>query len=191
MGTKSKRYKTITSPVKQKVLLLLAGGFSLGLTRSFRRQQYIFRQMKKEWREINRRYLYRIIKEFREDRLVDYRELIDCTIDLVITEAGKFQALRFDIDTMDIKQPTHWDGRWRVVLFDIPEKKRQARDALRDKLRDLGFFEFQKSVFIYPYPCEKEINFVIEFFEIRNYVHYAELSKLTNDAPLKLHFHLP
>ena len=142
MKSKTGRSKVISSPVKQKVLVLLAGGFSLGLTRSFRRQQYIFRQMKKEWREINRRYLYRIIKEFREDHLVDYRELADGTINLVITEAGKLQAIRFNIDVMEIKKPRHWDGQWRAVLFDIPEKKRRARDTLRDKLRDLGFFEF-------------------------------------------------
>ncbi|MEK7552510.1 MAG: hypothetical protein AAB505_00155 [Patescibacteria group bacterium] len=190
MRVKPKRNKRITSPVKQKVLLLLCAGLVLNFNRSASRQKWLLRRLPGEWRKINRRYLYRIIREFYDERLVNYRESPDGTIDLVITKEGKLHVSRFNLETMKIKQPNRWDGRWRTVFFDIPEKKRSARDALRDKLRDLGFVEFQKSVFVHPYPCESEIDFIIEFFDIRSYVRYAELTKLTNDAPLKLRFNL-
>jgi phenylacetic acid degradation operon negative regulatory protein len=51
-----------------------------------------------------------------------------------------------------------WDGFWRLVVFDIEEKHRRDRNALRHKLTSLGFGLWQKSVFISPLSVEKEIN---------------------------------
>ena len=51
--------------------------------------------------------------------------------------------------------------------FDIPEKLKRAREVLRDKLKDIGFIELQKSVFAHPFECEDEINFIVEVFQIR------------------------
>lgn len=44
-----------------------------------------------------------------------------------------------------------WDGFWRVVVFDIEEKRRYRRDFLRRRLKSLGFGMLQKSVFISPF----------------------------------------
>jgi len=63
-----------------------------------------------------------------------------------------------------------WDGFWRIVIFDIPESKRIGRDALRRIFRNLGFYSLQKSVFVYPFRCEKEIEFMTDFFGISDYV---------------------
>lgn len=180
--------KSWRSPLKQKALLLLAAGLILGFNRSPKQHLYILKSVAKEWRAINRRNLYRIINEFKNERLVDYQEQSNGTIRIVLTEEGHHKVLEFDIENLSLKKPAHWDGKWRVVLFDIPEKKRGTRDALRDKLKELGFYEWQKSVFIFPYPCRDEIDFIIEFFEIRPFVRYAELSSPTNEAELKLHF---
>ena len=48
--------------------------------------------------------------------------------------------------------------------FDIPERFKKQGEALRNKLRELGFAKLQESVFIYPYECEDEINFIVEVF---------------------------
>ncbi|MFA4890398.1 MAG: CRISPR-associated endonuclease Cas2 [Candidatus Paceibacterota bacterium] len=185
-----KKDKKFYSPTKQKILLLLQAGVALGLSPSPRRQFWILKQLKKEWKDINRQYLYRIIREFKYERLVDWREREDDSIDVVLTEGGKKLALKFNFDEMSIKKPTSWDNKWRLVLYDIPEKKKKAREAFRKKLKKLDFFELQKSVFIYPFPCKEEIDFVVEFFEIRNFVHYAEISTLSNESKIKLHFGL-
>lgn len=50
-----------------------------------------------------------------------------------------------------------WDGRWRIVIFDIPEKKRFLRDALREKLLLLGFGKWQESVYLNPHQIEQEM----------------------------------
>lgn len=183
-----KKGKRIHSPLKRKVLSLLLAGTALGLTRSYKTQKKILKSIPKVFKEIDRDYLHRIINEFHKDRLVDWQKKKDGSIYLVLTEKGKETALQFDPDYLTIKKPPVWDKRWRVVIYDIPDKKKSARDALRHKLNELGFKEWQRSVFIHPYPCLNEINFIIEFFDVRPYVRYAELINPTNEAELKLHF---
>jgi len=43
-----------------------------------------------------------------------------------------------------------WDGKWRIVIFDIREKDRKDRDFLRFKLVSLGFGKLQESVYVTP-----------------------------------------
>lgn len=185
--TKERKFTSLT---KQKVLLLLQAGIVLSLSPSPRKQFWVLKQLKKEWRNINRQYLYRIIREFKYERLVDWKEKEDGSIAVVLTENGKRLALKFNFEEMFIKKPASWDGKWRTVLYDIPEKKKKAREAFRKKIKELGFYELQKSVFVYPFPCKDEIDFVVEFFEIRNFVYYGEIDNLSNESKPKLHFGL-
>ena len=53
-----------------------------------------------------------------------------------------------------------------TVIFDIPEKKKPAREALREKLKDLGMKKLQHSIWITPFPCEKEINLIKTVFNL-------------------------
>ena len=54
-----------------------------------------------------------------------------------------------------IPLPTRWDGKWRLVMFDVPEKRKKVRDTLRMLLRSAGFIHFQDSAWIQPYPCDE------------------------------------
>jgi DNA-binding HxlR family transcriptional regulator len=182
--------KKITSPIKKKVLLLIAGGLALGLARNPRSQKYIFKTLKMDWKEINKKYLYRIVKEFKEERLIDYKEKENGMVEIVLTEKGRKMVLKFDIDNMKIQKPFKWDKKWRVVFFDIPEKRRSERNILRDKLKELGFREIQKSVFVHPFPCLDEINFITEYFRLRNLVRYGEMINISNEEEFKLKFKL-
>jgi len=172
------------------VLTLLLAGAALGLTRSYKKQKKILKSIPRALKDIDRQYLYRILDEFHNERLIEWQEKADGSIYLVITEKGKETALQFDSDHLKIKKPSVWDKRWRGVIYDIPDKKKAARDALRHKLNELGFKEWQKSVFIHPYPCREQVDFIIEFFDLRPCVCQAELSNPTNEAELKLHFDL-
>ena len=59
-----------------------------------------------------------------------------------------------------IPEPAFWDGKWRVVMFDIREKRRKIRSQLRLLLSGAGFLRLQDSVWIYPYPCDEFIGLV-------------------------------
>jgi len=69
-----------------------------------------------------------------------------------------------------IKLRNKWDGRWRIIIFDIPENRKFAREAIRRKLKFLNFFPLQKSVFIFPFRCEEEIKELVDFFRLGDFV---------------------
>jgi CRISPR-associated endonuclease Cas2 len=56
-----------------------------------------------------------------------------------------------------MKQQTPWDGYWHFVSFDITEKYRKKRDALRSLLKRLGYYKVQKSLWVAPYNFTQEI----------------------------------
>lgn len=51
-----------------------------------------------------------------------------------------------------------WDGKWRVIFFDIPEDLREVRDDLRSELRKLGFGLWQRSAWLTPFDITQELN---------------------------------
>ena len=178
------------SETKQKIIILLLSGIAMGITRSPRGYFKIAGNIPNEFREIERKKLLRIMREFYNDRLVDYKEDKDGFVEIVLTKEGENKALKFKIDEIKIKKPLKWDGEWRIVIFDIPEKFKKAREALRMKLKELGFLELQKSVFVLPYECEDEINFIMEVFLIRPFVRFVRAKSFTNEEQLRIKFGL-
>ena len=54
-----------------------------------------------------------------------------------------------------IPLPVRWDEKWRLVMFDVPEKRKKVRDTLRMLLRSASFVHFQDSAWIQPYPFDE------------------------------------
>lgn len=81
-----------------------------------------------------------------------------------LTEKGKKMAGWLQIDALKIKRPKKWDGKWRIVIFDISQLKKFYREAFRGKLKELGFYPLQKSVWIFPFDCRDEIELLRDFF---------------------------
>jgi len=174
----------------QKVLLLLAGGFALEL--SGRPDAYfrILKGIAKEWEEINQRQLRESIQNLYRSRLIDYKENDDGTATLLLTSQGKEKILRYNLDNMKMARPSKWDGLWRMVMFDIPESKKKARDFFSFKIKQLGLYPLQKSVFIYPFECRDEIDFLIEIFDLRAHVRFIVAKDIDVELDLKRNFHL-
>ncbi|MEK6922597.1 MAG: hypothetical protein AABX08_02235 [Nanoarchaeota archaeon] len=106
-----------------------------------------------------------------------------------ITDKGKKYLRTFDIDNMILNRPAQWDGKWRLVIFDVPEKDKKAREALRYKLKDLNFVRLQDSIWVTPYPCEDEIRFLREIFVISFNVDVIETNDLKHhEIKLKKYF---
>lgn len=175
--------------LKQKILLLLLGGLALGFTYHPGRQWKIIKSVKREWQKIDEKKLWREIRKLYRSSLVEKRENPDGSFTFVLSQKGKAKTLNFQFEKMRLEKK-NWDGKWRLVIFDIPEKIKPARDALREKLKKLGFYELQKSVFVFPYKCEDEIDFVIEFFEMRRHVRTVLAEKIDNELHLKKIFKL-
>jgi hypothetical protein len=110
---------------------------------------------------------------------------------LTLSEEGKKRVLHFNLDQMAIKSPNRWDGYWRIVIFDIPERKKEGREALRSKLKQLGFYRLQKSCFIHPFDCRSEIDFISEVFEVSPFVNLIVAKEIDGAAQLRKVFGLP
>lgn len=187
---KNKNRKRELGEVSQKVILLLWGGLALGLSGSPRTYFKILKAIGKEWKEIEEKALHRAIKNLYKSKLVDIKEDKDGITTLVLSEKGKEKALRYSLDEMVVPKMQKWDKKWRVVLFDIPENRKKIRDALRFHLKKMDFFEFQKSVFVHPFECKNEIDYLIEFYNIRPFVRFLIADSIDNELHLKKHFGL-
>ncbi len=109
---------------------------------------------------------------------------------IFLTENGREIFLRFDYEELKIKEPKIWDRNFRVIVFDVPENKRAARDSLREKMKELGCIKFNDSVWVYPYPCQKEIDFIANYWRIGKYVHFILARDITNRNLLEKSFNL-
>jgi DNA-binding transcriptional regulator PaaX len=170
---------------QKKLLLLILGSLSIGLSYNPHQQLWVLKQMRREWNRINRESLRRAVKSLYKSKLIDMTDGDDGLVKITLTENGKQRALEYNIDEIVIKTPKVWDRKWRIVVFDIPEKFKKTREAMRQHLERLGFYKLQKSVFVLPYECCDEIEFLIEFYSIRSYVRQIVAEKIDNELHLK------
>ena len=63
-----------------------------------------------------------------------------------------------------------WDGKYRIVIWDIPEKKRRLRDLLRRKLREWKFKSIQKSVWVSKINVNVSLRKLISELEMEKWV---------------------
>ncbi len=171
--------------VQRKTLLLLLAGISLGCAGSPRAQWRVLKELHREWEKINRQSLERAIQSLYESKLLVARKNHDGTVTMELNDAGRKRALTFNAGAMKIKRPQKWDGQWRVVLFDVPEERKRDRDALRFHLKKLGMHELQKSVFVHPFECRDEIDFIVELHDLRPHVRFLSAHSVDNALHLK------
>ncbi|MDI6591872.1 MAG: hypothetical protein QME61_02985 [Patescibacteria group bacterium] len=114
----------------------------------------------------------------------------DHQIYIALTDQGRKKAGKYLIDDLKIKKPKKWDKEYRIVIFDIPNITRIKRDALRGKLKELGFFRLQQSVWIYPYECKKQIDLLRNFFGLSEKELILITGKIGNDKFLRKFFNL-
>lgn len=108
----------------------------------------------------------RTLNRLHKQKLISFDEK-DGKTKITLTKEGKRKILSYKIDEMKLKRGK-WDGWWRIAAFDIPEKKRQARDILRSKMMELDFYQLQKSVLVTPWECKNEIEFIKNLYGVED-----------------------
>lgn len=108
-----------------------------------------------------------------------------------ITESGR-KILAFEQEKAKLSnaKKKRWNRRWRVVIFDVPEKRRQTRDRLRKIMERTGFARLQDSVWVFPYDCEDFIALLKAELKIGAAVLYMVVEHIENDKHLRAHFGL-
>ncbi len=116
---------------------------------------------------------------------VDFEKLDNMKYKVKLTERGRAKMLLTLFNEMGKETKRDWDGSWRIVAFDIPETHKQERDGFRKKLRDVGFHALQQSVFICPYACKKELEFMMSVFGIERFVKIVEAKHISEEGELR------
>lgn len=182
---KKVRYKKFARDILKAIGLGLGIVFALSSPKGARK---FFRGLKQEW---NGRSAKDTLERLRERKLIAFQEQSDGSFQVVLTEEGKQKLEEWSIDDLVIPVQKRWDGRWRMIAFDISEKRKKAREALRQTLQRLGFFQLQKSIFVHPYPCEAEIRLLKSVFSILDHeVLYFSTDIIPREKYLKQHFKL-
>ncbi len=103
-----------------------------------------------------------------------------------LTKEGELEAL-FQKARLD-EEHTAWDGKWRMVVFDIPEDARAIRDRLRTSLKQFGFYGLQASVYVYPFSLNIAAMEYLNKSKLNRYIRFARIDALDNDTDLLHHF---
>lgn len=103
---------------------------------------------------------------------------------LQLTAKAKRRLAKIELARLTLHEPAEWDGLWRIVIYDIPEKHRQARRNLTSELRRLGCFQLQKSAWITPFACRDSIAAICAWYNIDTFVTYFEAINLDNERVL-------
>ena len=178
-----------TKEITKKVLLALAGGAFLTLA-MIAPGALIAAKPFIEWKKYDQRRLRATLKRMQKQKLIELKETPNGETMVRITKKGEEKILKYKFQDLMIPKPKKWDGIWRIVIFDIPNKRKMAREALREKLRELGFYKLQKSVFVYPYECENEIEFIKAIFNIQPHVLLIRAKEIDNEEFLRQYFNL-
>lgn len=109
---------------------------------------------------------------------------------LSLTPLGIKVLEKLERRNFKIAKPKKWDGKWRVLIFDIKETHRGIRDNIRKTLNQIGFIKLQNSVWVYPYDCEDYITLLKTDFKIGKEVLYMIADKIENEKTLLKHFDL-
>jgi len=107
---------------------------------------------------------------------------------LKLTQKGEIEALL--VKARLNQKPTKWDGKWRLVLFDIPEESNKKRDFIRRLLKKNNFYKLQASVYINPYPLNREAVTYLNESGLIEFIRILKVEEMDNDKDLKKHFEL-
>jgi len=106
------------------------------------------------------------------------------------TRTGEKLWNNWQLSEYKIKQPKKWDKKWRVLIYDIPENKKKAREKVREILRSAGFVRLQDSIWVYPYDCEDVIGIMKNELGIGKHLLYMIVDQIEDDRFLRMDFDL-
>lgn len=107
-----------------------------------------------------------------------------------MTPRGEDLLRRWHFADFKLEKPKRWDRKWRVIIFDISEKKRKVRDQIRILFRSAGFYLLQDSVWVYPYDCEDVLTLLKSDLGVGKDVLYLIVEEIENDKHLREFFDL-
>ncbi|MFA6119685.1 MAG: CRISPR-associated endonuclease Cas2 [Parachlamydiales bacterium] len=175
--------------------ILLAGGIAIASTSPYFVPRIIpdiirYAKYRKKQKEFEKKKFYNAFYKLKTKGFIKI-EYKGKQIHVSLTKEGKKWAGRYQFDDLKIKKSRRWDKKWRLLIFDIPDKNKMKREALRGKLKELGLFQLQKSVWLCPYEFKKEVDILRSFFGLTAKEMNVILAyEIEDDKEAKLFFHI-
>ncbi|MCX6722538.1 MAG: hypothetical protein NT094_00530 [Candidatus Staskawiczbacteria bacterium] len=148
---------------------------------------FILNDVLKDVHNFTGKQLSTAVCDLKKEKLIEKKKSYDGSVLVSLTETGILRAINFRFRRLSNKKEK-WDGKWRMVAFDIPNERRKGRNALNYRLKMGGFYELQESIFLHPYDCKKEIDAFTKLFKIEKYVRFGLLDFIDNQDKIKLKF---
>ena len=140
---------------------------------------------RKNWRKLKNSLYY-----LRSRGAIEAVQMPDGSFTVTATATGKKIAEKYDLENIKIIKPDQWDGYWRILSFDIPANKKLARQTLLAKLKELGFVMLQKSIWVHPFDCRKELAVITTAFEVEPYVNFIVARELDKSYKVRREFEI-
>ena len=187
-------------PTIKEILLLLGVGAALGTAIFLPGMGYVAKflfeenrkqswdKSQKEWKKFNKYLLKRNLQRLYAQKIIEIVQTEHGEV-IKLTQRGrtKFLKLKAAKIAQDAK---HWDHIWRLILYDISTLKKNQQEQFHKMLVQMNFLRFQKSVYLFPYPCQDSIEYLRSFFGLNEQVTVLEVTKLENEAIYKSYFGL-
>jgi len=141
-------------------------------------------------RELRPSELRRIFMKMKKEELVDYKEFSNGDVEIKILKNGMKKILINNFDKIQFKTSKRWDKKFYVIIFDIPNTHKKQRDFFVNKLKELNFYQLQKSVYVFLYPPQEIIDFLANILDIAPYIRILEASKIENEKEILSHFNV-
>lgn len=182
-----------TKPKSEIVKDLLSGLLVVGTVIVAANSPYFVPNVIKRYEKLKRYPKRKVSDTFyrlRRQGLIEI-QTVNRQIYISLTPEGKKKAGIFQIDKLKITRPKRWDKKWRLLMFDIPQEKKISREALRGKLKELGFRQLQKSVWAYPFECRAEMELLQDFFGLsKKEMRLITAENIGEDSGLRQEFNL-
>ncbi|PIR82123.1 hypothetical protein COU20_04115 [Candidatus Kaiserbacteria bacterium CG10_big_fil_rev_8_21_14_0_10_59_10] len=159
------------------------------LTNQYRTHSSVLRALEREMKaedDAARAYIRRKLYAMRQLEYVSKRDNT-----LLLTRTGRnVLSEDKDIFSLTIPVPKKHDGLWRILVFDIPQEQARARIEFVRHLRRLGLVFYQRSVWVHPYPFEKEVKKIARKCDVLRYTLFITANTLDGMAVLRRKFKL-
>lgn len=187
-----RKYKYYLAKPKSEIvkdllsLLIVSGAIIIAANSPYFLQNVIRRYEK--WKKYPKHKISDTFYRLKRQGLIDIKT-VNRQIYISLTNEGRKKAGIFQIDQLKITRPKLWDGKWRILIFDIAQKKKFSREALRGKLKELKFVMIQKSVWVHPFECRAEVELLQDFFGLtKNEMRLIISRNIGDDGDLRQKF---
>ncbi|MEX2028171.1 MAG: hypothetical protein WD988_01575 [Candidatus Curtissbacteria bacterium] len=143
---------------------------------------------KRVWAKYNTWRLKQVIKRLHQQKLVEIGQEEGILV-IKITEAGKNKLLKYNLENIKLDNSS-WDGKWRLIIYDVKTQKKKNSEMFRRMLNRLRILKLQKSVYLTPYKCKDEIEYLRQVYDIGEETMILTVGELENEQAYRTYFGL-